>query len=274
MTTKDRRMLMVILAVALLGGFYMFVLKPRQAAVKDAQAQVDAAEQTLAAAKDQATSGKAAQEAFQRDRATLLKIGRVVPENDDIPTLQVQLLRLAKKEKVFVTEFTLTGSGSTGGSAGATSVTTPNSTTPTGTGSTDAVAPLYPPGSVQMAGGLGRTPIEIKLKGEFFQLERFLRAVQRYAVISSTRREARGRLLVVDGFSYEGSDRVVGTKRAEANRFKTTTYLKAKLVASVYFAPPVATPSTNSAGAAAAPPTGATPGAASATGTATAGGLQ
>lgn len=269
-------MLMVIAAVAVLGGFYMFILKPRQAAVKDAQAQVDAARQTLSDAQQQANSGKAAQQAFQRDRATLLKIGRVVPESDDIPTLQVQLLRLAKKEKVYVTEFNLTGSGAgSSPSAGTTSVTTPNGTTPTGSGSTDAVAPLYPPGSVQMAGGLGRTPIEIKLKGRFFELEQFLRAVQRFAVISGNRREAKGRLLVVDGFSYEAADRAVEEGKSKKYPHGTSTFLTAKLVASVYFAPPVAAPSSSSgAPGATTPPAGAAPGAASATGTATAGGLQ
>lgn len=271
-------MLLVIAAVAVLGGFYMFILKPRQAAVKEAEAQVTAARQTLSDAQQQANSGKAAQQAFQRDRATLLKIGRVVPENDDIPTLQVQLLRLAKKERVYVTEFNLTGAGAAASSSpGATSVTTPQGTTPSGSGSTDAVAPLYPPGSVQMAGGLGRTPIEIKLKGRFFELEQFLRAVQRYAVISSTRREAKGRLLVVDGFSYEASDRAFEDEGKSKKYPKgTSTFLSAKLVASVYFAPPVATPSASSGGAGSAtPPAGATPGGAgTATGTATAGGLQ
>jgi type II secretory pathway pseudopilin PulG len=276
MTRRDRFMLMAIAAVALFAGFWLFVLSPQRKAASTAQAQVDTARSELAAAQQRAADGRVAQDAYRRDRATIVKIGRVVPETDDIPTLLTQLHTLAKKEGVWFTTYNVDAAGSSS-SAGSTGQASSSTTTPTGqkaSGSTAAVAPLYPPGSVQMAGGLGRTPIKIGLKGEYFALERYLRSVQRFAVLSQKQEKTTGRLLVVDGFTYETSDRVAWISGALKKSGKTI-FLKAELGASVYFAPPLASPGSSS-GSTAAPAAAASPSAtaSSSTGTATVGGLK
>ena len=152
------------------------------------------------------------------------------------------------------------------------SSTTAGTSGKTGTGSTDAVAPLYPPGSVQMSGGLGRTPITIGLKGEYFNLERYLRDVQRFAVLSQNQTGAHGRLMVIDGFTYEASDRVAWIN-SKIQKVGKSIFLKADLTASVYFAPPISAPT--ALGSSAGAPAAATPSSSSpATGAATVGGLQ
>lgn len=277
MTRKDRLMLMGLACVAMLIGFYMFVLSPQKKAASAAEAQVTSARSALDAAKQRANDGRVAQDAYRRDRATIVKIGRVVPETDDIPTLLTQLQALAKKEHVWFTSYGL-GDGATGSSSGPNGQASSSTTTPTGQdagGSTAAVAPLYPPGSVQMSGGLGRTPIKLGLKGEYFALERYLRAVQQFAVLTAKSEKAGGRLMVVDGFTYEPGDRVASTA-AEGMKLKKVDkkfYLKAELAASVYFAPPIDTPpaSGTAAGGQAAP---ATAGTSTSTGTAAIGGLK
>lgn len=283
MTRRDRLMIMTVLGVALLVGFWMMVLTPQRKAAADAKTQVETAKTALAAAQSKVTSGKKAQEAFRRDRATIIKIGRAVPETDDIPTLITQLETLAKKNNVYFIKYTVSSTPGGSGSSTSSSSSTTTGSTPSASSqvaqpgakgtnsSTNAVAPLYPPGSVQM-GNLGRTPIMIGLRGQYFDLERYLRAVQRFAVLSQTSSKAKGRLLIVDGFSYKAGDLIF--RKLTGKKENTERWLEAELGASVYFAPPLETPSTVTPSA---PATGAATPAASTTtttGTATVGGLR
>ncbi len=126
MTRRDRLMIMTVLGVALLVGFWMMVLTPQRKAAADAQTQVETAKTALTAAQSKVTSGKRAQEAFRKDRATILKIGRAVPETDDIPTLITQLETIAKKYDVYFIKYTVSANPGGGGSAASTT-TTPSS---------------------------------------------------------------------------------------------------------------------------------------------------
>lgn len=281
MTRRDRLMIMTVLGVALLVGFWMMVLTPQRKAAADAQTQVETAKTALTAAQSKVTSGKRAQEAFRKDRATILKIGRAVPETDDIPTLITQLETIAKKYDVYFVKYTVSANPGGGGSAASTT-TTPSSSASASSqvaqpgakgtnSSTNAVAPLYPPGSTQM-GSLGRTPILIGLRGQYFNLERYLRAVQRFAVLSQKTEKAKGRLMIVDGFSYKAGDLVF--RKVNGKKENTERWLEAELGASVYFAPPLETPSTASPSAPAAGAPAPAAASTTSTGTAAVGGLR
>ncbi|MEH3053911.1 MAG: type II secretion system protein GspM [Patulibacter minatonensis] len=288
MTRRDRLVLLAVLGVGVLIGFYMFVISPQQKAASDAKAQVQTARQQLDSARARVDSGQKAQAQYRRDRASIVKIGRVVPETDDIPTLLTQLETIGKKYHVYFIKYSI-GSSTGGGSSSPSASSAPAATTPSapssssstvggggkGTevnGSTDATAPLYPPGSVEMTGGLGRTPISLGLKGTYFNLERYLRAVQRFAVLSqSGQSRTNGRLMVVDGFSYKTGDLVFWYGSKGESR-KTDRFLVAELGASVYFAPPLEAPVASSAAPGGAVAPAATP--ATSTGTAAVGGLR
>lgn len=276
MTAKDRNVLLVVLAVALIGASWMLLISPQRKAAADAQAQVDAAQQQLVDAQAKLDAGKAAQDAFRRDRVAIVKLGRVVPESDDIPTLLTQLNTLAKRHKIRFDKYEL--SQTTGGAAPATAdpaaattpagsasaVGGPGSSEADGPSSTDAIAPLYPPGSTEIAGGLGRTSIALKLRGSYFNLERYLRSVQHFARVSAQRTQADGRLMIVDSFNYKVDE-------------ETGDALIAELTASVYFAPPVEVPSAGAPGAAApaaTPASSSTAPAPTGTGTAAIGGVK
>ena len=277
MTKRDRLMLMAVLAVALLGGFWMLVLSPQRKAATEAEAAVATAQSALATAQQQLDAGRKAQSAFRRDRTTIVKLGRVVPETDDIPTLLTNLETLGKKHKVKFTSYNVNSAGggtsttaASGGAPAKSSSTNTGSATATGSRSTDAVAPVFPPGSVEISGGLGRTPIEVELQGTYFNLEKYLRAVQRFAILSQKQTTTKGRLMVVDAFSYEFLE-------GEDNQDSLHPKLKAKLSASVYFAPPLDTPAASGSAGAAPSATPASSGAApssSTTGAAAVGGIK
>ncbi len=238
MTQRDRTLLAVVMFIALAGGYWFLLLAPKRQAAADAESKVTAAQQSLQAAQQRLSSGQAAQERFRKDRQTVVKLGRVVPTTDDTPTVLTQLSAIARKHDITFLAYTLASEGSS-----APSSVTETSGSPVVSedepSSTDAVAPLYPPGSVTMDGGLGRTPLTIQLRGSYFDLERFLRAVQRFAVLSENteRTKANGRLFIVDGINYAPIEGEGGAGM-----------LTAELHASVYFAPKLETPATSATG--------------------------
>jgi Tfp pilus assembly protein PilO len=268
MTRRDRLMILALLSVVLIGGFWFLLLSPQRKAAADAAAKLETAQGAYTAAQAKVVSGRNAQVAFRRDRTTIVKLGRVVPETDDIPTLLTQLQGIATKYDVEFLKYSLDGSAASAPTTSSSTVT-PTTPTATGTGSTAAVAPLFPPGSVAVSGGLGRTPIAIELSGTYFNLQKYLRAVQRFAVLSEKNSSTNGRLLIVDGFSYApGPDSGDGKVKNTAEKHPA---LAATLGASVYFAPPIETPSVSSASDGTAAPAAA---GTTSTGTAAIGGLQ
>lgn len=242
-------MISVVLLVVLLGGYWMLLLTPKRTAAKDAQARVATAQIALDAARSQLSSGQAAEDSFRRDRATVVKLGRVVPGTDDPGTVLVQLEAIAKRENVLFSSFSIER-GTPSATAPTTSTTTESTTATAGDAdagkSTSAVAPLYPPGSMQISGGLGLTPIKITLEAPYFKLERYLRDVQRFAVLSAKNRRTNGRLFIVDGINYKPIEDAV--KAASGT-------LQAEVYASVYFAPPIETPTAATGGTAVTPGT-------------------
>lgn len=270
MTKRDRMMILGVLAVVLLGGFWFFVLSPQRKAATKAQAALSGAQTELAAAQQKLSAGQKAQADFRRDRTTILKLGRVVPETDDIPTLLTQLQAIADKNHVGFQDYSVSpNAGASSTSTGAVTSTTPTESTSTSASSTNATAPLFPPGSVSIDGGLGRTPIQLTLKGTYANLENYLQAVERFAVLSQEQSSTKGRLMVVDAFGYvvapntTSNDSGTGKPTAEPRHPK----LLATLNASIYFAPPLSAPS---ASAAAATPGVTTPAGSTSTSTGTA----
>lgn len=258
MTQRDRLMITVVATLVLLAGYWMLLLTPKREEAADAETQVNVARQTLTTAQQRLSTGQEAQKRFRRDRATVLRLGRVLPASDDTPTVLTQLDAIARKHDITFTSYAIEGGGDGGSAASA----APAPTTPAGQGeasSTAAVAPLYPPGSSSTGGGLGRTPLKIELTGTYFDLERFLRDVQRFAVMSAKGDDAsaKGRLFVVDGVNYQPDP-------AKAGR------LKAELYASTYFAPSIEAPATPDPGTG----TGAAPVTPATSGTAAIGGLR
>jgi len=269
MKKNDRIMILVVASAVLLLGFYFLLLSPQHKKAADAVAALDTAKADLTAAQQKLTAGQQAQEDFRRDRTTIVKLGRVVPETDDIPTLLTQLQSLADKYHVTFKNFQVNAAaGASSTSVGGVTTTTPSASG--GDGSTNATAPLFPPGSVSIAGGLGRTPIEVDLVGTYNDLEDYLRAVERFAVVSGEHSSTTGRLMVVDAFAYQFAPDDADAKIK--NIWEIHPKLTATLNASVYFAPPLQAPSAAAASSAiATTPTAAT---SSSTGAATIGDLR
>jgi hypothetical protein len=230
-TRRDRILLGVVAVVAVLAGFHLTVLKPGNERLAELDEQIAAAEQRRDTALADLRAASAARKQYERDQATLAVLGKAVPADDGVPSLLYQLHKAARTAGVTFDAVTV-GTGGQGGASGQSAT----------------------PGTMPGPNGLNVLPLRITFDGDFFALDRFLRAVDRLARITDERVDVRGRLLTIDAVSLTPDDDGLPTVQAE-------------IAASAYVAP-----ATGGAGSATGQAGGATAAAAGAEGDGAAGG--
>ena len=204
MTARDRTVLIVVGLVALLGGFWFLAIGPKRKESSDVAAEVSAAQSRLDTAQASAASAEAARKQYSTDYATVARLGKAVPVDDDMPSLVYQLSHTAKLNHVDFRAIKLTSTG------------TPAAAAPTGTaaavasatGKTDATAtpaaaatvtPALPPGAVIGTAGFPTMPFSFNFTGSFFNMQRFLKAINGLTAVQGKNINVKGRLLTVDG---------------------------------------------------------------------------
>jgi hypothetical protein len=201
-TARDRTVLIVVGLVALLGGFWFVAIGPKRKEASDVAAEVTAAQTRLDAAQASAASADAARKQYSTDYATVARLGKAVPVDDDMPSLVYQLSHTAKVNHVDFRSIKLTSSGGaaaapTGVAAAVASAngnTSGSSSTPAAT-----VAPALPPGAVVGTAGFPTMPFSFNFTGSFFNMQRFLKAIDGLTAVQGKNINVKGRLLTVDG---------------------------------------------------------------------------
>jgi Pilus assembly protein, PilO len=218
-TRRDRYILIVVGLLGLVGAYWMLALAPKREKLSKLNTEVAAAKQTLEQSKQEKVKFAQAQVQFPKLYATLGRLGKAVPADEDVPSLLVQLNHAAAKANVDFRSVELKldlaeklgtgadaaaaasasaapagGAGTTGaqgatGAAGATSSATASPGEAPAGGAAAAPATLQP------------LPFEYKFKGDFFHLESLIHNVSR--LVESRNREVSisGRLVVIQGFS-------------------------------------------------------------------------
>jgi hypothetical protein len=197
MTARDRILLLGVLAIALLGGFWFLALSPKRDDAKALDARLATAQERLQTAQAAAASAADAKKKYQRDYATVASLGQAVPGDDDTATLLYQLESASNGAKVDLRTFSL-------GSTGAT--TSSNSTPAAGTGgtastATQAAVSSLPPGATVGTAGFPTMPFKFEFKGSFAQMEHLIRTVQGFVRVNGDTVSVKGRLLTIDGVS-------------------------------------------------------------------------
>ena len=114
MTQRDRIVVMVVIAVVALGGFWMLALKPKRKEASDLGQKLEQAHQRVDTANAEVTAGEAARTLYARNYSTVARLGKAVPVDDDVPSLVYQLDSTAKETGVdFRTVKLSSGSGAT-----------------------------------------------------------------------------------------------------------------------------------------------------------------
>jgi hypothetical protein len=261
---SDVSILAGVIAVVLIGAFWVLVLSPKRQHASDLQDQVDQLRASVELQQQSAAAAREARGSFNTDYRKLVVLGKAVPEGSDQPSLIVQLQRLADKAGVDFESIDLSDASSAGSSApisagsggqvapppqaAASSTTgtdsTSSSTTPststtssTSTGSvpatpatpTESTAASLPLGASVGAAGLPVMPYDLSFKGGFFQIADFLKELDGMVHAHDGHVGVQGRLLTVDSFNLATGGSDATTQPASAGtlsaQFSVTTYL-------------------------------------------------
>jgi hypothetical protein len=259
-TGRDRIVLLVLLGAAVLAGFWFTQLAPKRETLKTLDADIATQRKRLDEARSTETQAAAAKRRYDSDYATVARLGKAVPVDDNVPSLVYQLESAAKGAKVDFRSLKLNASGggapaatpapapaasgspsgpasgssssaSSGSSSSSSSAPSASSSgsssgTPaaaTGTpAATQAAAATLPPGASVGPAGFPTMPFTFIFDGSFFSMEKFLRNVDAFTRVRGDELSVRGRLLSIDGFSLTASR--TGFPRVKAT-LAATAYL-------------------------------------------------
>jgi type II secretory pathway pseudopilin PulG len=202
-TARDRTVLIVVGLVALLGGFWFLAISPKRKEASDVAAQVAGAQTRLDTAQASASGADAARKRYSTDYATVARLGKAVPVDDDMPSLVYQLSHTAKVNHVDfrAIKLTSTGGGVPAAPAGAAAAVASANGNTSASGTTPAatVTPALPPGATVGTAGFPTMPFSFNFTGSFFHMQRFLKAIDGLTAVEGKSINVRGRLLTVDG---------------------------------------------------------------------------
>lgn len=284
MSARDKKILLVIAPVVLVGAFWFLLLGPKRGEAAEAGKQLAKAEQKRDKAEQTVATLEQTKKTFGSDYAELVRIGKAIPTSLDMASLIVQLEAAAKGTKIQFTDISAaevataqpagpssaappkapgSGDGSQPAAAGgAPAQSTPGkqaegagnsvnqangstaANTPPANGADPKATPPAEPGAC--APGLECVPLEMTFRGRFFDLADFFHELKRFVRIANDRLEVRGRLLTVDKLKFSSEE---------------FPMIEAEMTATAYLSPEAqgATAGANPQGPAPAVPAGATP---------------
>lgn len=197
MTDKGRNLLSVVCLIAVVAAAWVYVLAPKREQAGALKTQVVAAEQQRNAALARAAEADRARATYDRDYATVARLGKAVPVTADVPSLVYQLETAARAAKVDFRSVSVLD-------------TTPEPAAPAGAAATPA----------NSGGGIVPAPFSFKFEGSYFGLQKMLAAVDRFSRVKGTQIKVNGRLLTIDGVTLspgrKGLPQVRGVVTARA----------------------------------------------------------
>jgi hypothetical protein len=225
--SSQRRLAIGVLAgIAVIAGYWILLLSPKRADSAHVTDQIVQAQSRRDAAITAAAQAEKAKAGYQRDYATLARLGKAVPADDDVASLVYQIESIARANKVDFRSLKLTGAASAPPAAAKAPAKTDGDSTDKKTDPTSATTPVapvvaqQPPGSVVGEAGLLTVPFTFTFDGDYLKLQRFLKAVNGLANDKGEQITVRGRLLTVDGFAlvagHEGLPQLKAIESATA----------------------------------------------------------
>ncbi len=188
--TKNKTLLIAVVATAAaLAAFWFLALAPKreeatalEGKIATKQSELQTAEQTLA-------DYRKSKDGYPENYATVVRLGKAVPDDDDVRSLLVQLDAEAGGTQV---DFRTIQVGSAGAPAGAPPATTGTTTTPP------------PPGAVSVGtAGFSAMPFTFSFKGTFANLSQFFSRMERFVTLRNEKMNVTGRLLRLESVDLQ-----------------------------------------------------------------------
>lgn len=193
--TGSRKILIGALAlVGLAAAFWFLAIAPKQEQVGLLQGEIDTARAQTATTRAQVATLKTAQSGYAVNYASVARLGKAVPADDDVRSLILQLDAAAKRSGVLFHSIELAApSGATPAAAPAAG----------GAAASQAATATLPPGATVGPAGLPTMPFTFQFDGSFFSLSSFFARLERFVKADGEQIDVTGRLVAVDGFSLK-----------------------------------------------------------------------
>jgi Tfp pilus assembly protein PilO len=172
-----RTLIIAVVALVAVGGYWKLVLSPKRAEVVALDTQVATQEAQLAQTQSLIATYKGAQADYETNYTTVVRLGKAVPTDDDTRSLVVQLDSAAKRSGVDFDTINING----GGSADGTSVA---------------------PGAIN-AGAFSAMPFTFSFTGDFGTLGNLFSRLERFVSLKGDTVSVKGRLLRIETISLQ-----------------------------------------------------------------------
>ncbi len=249
MTARDRMILMVLVAVAVLAAGYIAVVSPERSRASKLEAKVEAAKSTLSSAEAKLTEAQAAQRHYAAAYASIVSLGQAVPADQQVPSLIYEVNHASGGAKVSFQ--TITAGGSSAGGAAPSAATA---------------------GASGASAGFQALPFTFTFQGSFFDLYHLMQHLQGFTVsLKSGGVRVSGRLMTIQGLSLSGngsgsstSGPITSGSAASASKGSGSGQMTGTVTATAYVLPAGqgltagATPSAPSGASSASAPSGST----------------
>src|SRR3954468_9032636 len=180
MVTRNKILLAVVATAAALAAFWYFALAPQREQAAKLQTDISAKQGELQTAKTTLAGYAKSRANYKSNYATLVRLGKAVPEDDEVRSLMVQLDDAPRGTGV---AFTPTQVGGGGGATAGTSAPTAGAQAP-------------PPGAVSVGtAGFSAMPFSFSFTGNFFNLTRFFTRLEHFVTERNQQLKVTGRLL-------------------------------------------------------------------------------
>jgi Tfp pilus assembly protein PilO len=199
MTGRDRIVIVVLAALAVVAAAWLLVLAPEREKASKVGGEVSTAQAQLTTAQSEVNAARSAEAGYPAAYTSLVSLGKAVPTGQEVPSLIFQLEQASNRKQV---EFSSITSG--GGSGGSSSSATP------------AVA----------AAGFTPMPFTFVFSGSFFDLYKLFQQVNGFTLrTNSGSVQVSGRLLTIQGVQLapETSSSSSGTPSSQLTGTITAT---------------------------------------------------
>ena len=193
MTRSNKILLSVVALGAAIAAFYFFVLAPKREEVAKLDTDIAAQKADVEQARLTLAGYEEAKSTYKGNYATLARLGKAVPADDDVRSLMVQLEATADRSGVVFDKIELT-SGLGGDTTGAEPATPAE-------GQLAAA-----PGTVPVAGGvLSAMPFNFSFSGSYYDLTAFFARLEHFVSTNNKNLDSTGRLLRLESITIAPS---------------------------------------------------------------------
>ena len=235
LTARDKKLVMVLVPIVLLLGYWFLVLGPQRSEVSSLDQKLVSAE----TARDDAVSTQqrlaSSRNQYASDYETVVRLGKAIPSTLDMPSLLVQLETAAKGTGIDFDSITVgerttaaaapAGSSSSSGAApvesgGEKAQSAPGSATEQANEGADTADKASQASGATTSGsgsssgstptsgvpGLDTVALTFSFEGSYFDLADFLHRVKRFVRVANDDIKVKGRLMTIDGMSLKTTE--------------------------------------------------------------------